>query len=696
MSKPAQPSWGHSTVDTACVLDCPDSCSLAVTVERGRVTRIDGSTRNRVTKGFICAKVRRFDERIYGADRLEYPAIRKGPKGKGQFARVTWDEAMHTIAEKLRETRERFGGEAILPLSYGGSNGLLTQDTTDADLFAGLGASRLARTVCAAPTGAAAQAMYGKMVGVGYQDFVHARLIIVWGANPSASGVHLVPYIREAQRNGAKLVVVDPRRTPLAKTADLHVQLRPGTDLPVALAIHRMLFEDGRADLEFLRAHATGVDELRRAAEPWTFDRAAAEAGVDPEHLRTVAEWYATTSPALVRCGWGLERNRNGGHAVMAVLALPAVAGKFGVRGGGYTLSNSKAFRLDASRWRQVPDASTRIVNMNQVGRILSDETARPIKALFVYNCNPVATLPHQNAVIKGLMRNDLFTVVYEQVMTDTAAFADVILPAPTFLEGHDLAKGYGAISLQLTKPVIDLVGEARPNSEVFSELAERLQIGDIEAETDVETLMRVTATLAEPVQTAILGGEPATPPEGDAPVQFDTVFPDTPDRKVALFPPDLPTRTPGGLYGYHGAIGDARFPLTLISPATEKTISSTLGELRKGFASAYMHVDDAAERGVEAGDAIRIFNELGEVQCAVTIGDAIARGTVSLAKGLWRRHTLNGSTATALAPDTLTDIGDGACFNDARVQVAKILAVNYESLDLALFVPAPHEQKLH
>src|SRR5918999_1958563 len=334
-------------VSTVCPLDCPDSCSLDLTVQDGRITTINGSSLNPVTGGYICAKVRRFPERVYGPDRLLYPAVRKGPKGMASFERKTGEEAIALIAGRLREARDRWGGESILPYLYGGSNGLLTQDTSDATLFRRLGASRLARTVCAAPTGAANMAMYGKMPSITYEDYPQARLIIIWGANPSASGIHLVPYIREAQRRGAKLVVVDPRTTALAKQADLHLAVRPGTDLPVALAIHRYLFEEGHADVAFLSEHATGAERLREKAHAWTFERAAQEADVPPDQIRALAELYAASSPALIRCGWGQERNRNGGSSSLAIMALPAVAGKFGVRGGGYTMSNSASWGIN-------------------------------------------------------------------------------------------------------------------------------------------------------------------------------------------------------------------------------------------------------------------------------------------------------------------------------------------------------------
>jgi anaerobic selenocysteine-containing dehydrogenase len=669
---PTAETWGYSTVQTACPLDCPDSCTLDVTVEKGRVIKIDGGDTNPVTGGYICAKVRRFDERLYGEDRLLYPAIRKGPKGQGVFARVTWDEALDHIAQRMEQIRDTTGAEAILPFCYGGSNGLLTQDTNDAALFRGFGTSRLARTVCAAPTGAANQALYGKMPGVTYADYVHARLIVLWGVNPAASGIHLVPYIREARKLGAVLVVVDPRATSLARQADLHLAPRPGTDLPIALALHRYLFEHGLADERFLSEHTRGAAELRARAHEWTIERAAAEAGIDPQALEKFALMYSAASPALVRCGWGLERNRNGGSAAAAVLALPAVGGKFGVRGGGFSMSNSAAFGIKAAAWmNDTPEPPTRLVNMNHLGRALTEFKDPPVEMLFVYNCNPLATMPDQNRVLEGLKREDLFTVVYEQVVTDTARYADVLLPATTFLENYDIAKGYGPISLQLVKPVIEPTGEARANTEVFSELAARLGLG--EAEEEIDTLLRIASRLPPAVSAELMETGSASPPFGGAPIQFADVFPLTPDRKVDLFPAALHEAAPAGLYGYQPDPGTERYPLALISPASEKSVSSTLAELRQRPAVLQMHPDDARARGLATDDPVRVFNDLGEVQCPIALNKDIRPGTVSLPKGLWRRSTYNGSTSNALVPDSLTDLGGGACFNDARVQVASL-----------------------
>jgi anaerobic selenocysteine-containing dehydrogenase len=660
------------TVETICPLDCPDSCSLEVAVRDGRIGSIDGTHVNPTTDGYICAKVRRFPERVYGPDRLLYPAIRQGPKGFARFARVSWEEALAGIAERMLDVKRRWGGEAILPYSYGGSNGLLTQDTSDATLFRRLGASRLARTVCAAPTGAANLAMYGKMPSVTYADFPESRLIILWGGNPSTSGIHLVSHIREAQRRGAALIVIDPRTTPLARQADIHLAVRPGTDLPVALSIHRFLFDEGHADEAFLKVHARGADELRERAQRWTFEHAAAEAGVSADALRRVAELYAVTRPAVIRCGYGQERNRNGGSASLAILALPAVAGKFGERGGGYMMSNSASWGI-TNRWTGADERATRIVNMNQLGRALP-ESDPPIRVLFVYNSNPAVTTPDQRRVLRGLERDDLFTVVFEQVMTDTARYADVLLPNTTFLEGYDLVKSYGVWALGLGRPVIEPVGESRSNADVFGDL---LELTGLREESDprgeLEEMLHVLDCLPGTAGDEVRENGTAQPPFDGRPIQFVDVFPRTADQKIDLYPEALAAEAHAGLYVYQPDPATRDFPLALISPASDKTISSTLAEIPRPEVRLLIHPDDAAGRGIADGDEIRIFNDLGEVRCKAALGTWIRPGVISLPKGIWRKHTMNGYTGTSLVPDTLTDIGGGACFNDARVQVVKV-----------------------
>lgn len=679
-------SWGRSTIETACPLDCPDTCSLAVSVERGRVVRIDGSARHDVTDGFICGKVRRFGERVYGGDRLRRAGLRDGPKGQGRFRHVGWEQALDVVAAKMIEIRDRWGAEAVLPFSYGGSNGLVTQDTADAHLFRRFGASRLARTVCAAPTKAVSEALYGRMPGVAYADYRHARLVIVWGANPSVSGIHLVPHIRAAVDAGAALIVIDPRRTALAKQADLHLAVRPGTDVAVALALHRFLFEHDLADEAFLAAHTRGADALRERAAEWTIDRAAAVAEVDPELLERAAELYAETSPAVIRCGWGLERNRNGGSAAAAVLALPAVGGKFGVRGGGFSMSDAGAWPLDDAAWIGADEPDTRLVNMNRLGRALTEYSDPPVRMLFVYNANPAVTVPDQNRVLRGLERDDLFTVVFDQVLTDTARWADVVLPATTFLEHYDLARSYGAVNLQLVQPVIEPVGDSRPNVEVFAALAARLGLaGGGAPATDPEALLHVAGALPAAVRDSLLQQGMAAPTIPARPIQFADVFPRTPDGKADLFPPALDRCAPTGLYAYRDDPPAGDYPLVLLSPASSKTISSTLGELRPRAAALQIHPRDAGPRDIGGGDTVRVFNALGEILCPVMLNADMKPGTVGLPKGLWRKSTLNGSTANALVPDSPTDIGGGACFNDVRVEVTRVVTATLGGRDVSI-----------
>ena len=664
---------GQAHHRSACPLDCPDACTLDVTVDDGRVTTLDGDARNPLTDGFICAKVRGFPRHMYGEHRVLHPAIRTGPKGAGQFRRVSWDEALDHVAARLSELVRTHGGQTVLPICYGGSNGVLTQDGADARFFRRLGASELDKTVCAAPSGRATMGLYGKMPGVALHDYVHARLIVLWGFNPSASGIHLLPILKRAREAGARVVVVDPRRTPMAAKADLHLAPRPGTDLVLALALLRQLWATGAADEAFLHDHATGVDALRTRAEPWTLARAAAEAEVAAADIETLATWWAESSPAVVRCGWGPERNRNGGSATAAIVALPAVAGKFGVRGGGYTMSNSRAMRLatEAMVGAHAPDV--RVVNMNRLGHALTELSDPPVHALVSYNCNPLATMPHQNLVRRGLRRDDLFCVVHEQVMTDTARYADVLLPATTFLEHDELAVGYGAIALNRIRPVVAPCGEARPNYAVFDALSERMglsQPDDARAPDEMVARILQSTPGGEAAAASIAHDDVAFPGGERAPIPMADGRTWTDDGKIHLCPPELDAEAPGGLYHYQPDPGTDAYPLALISPSSRHTVSSTFGQLFDEPAAIGLHPDDARARNLASGDRVRVFNELGEVYCRVRVDPDVRPGVVSLAKGLWCDRTDNGNTANALCPDTLSDIGGGATFNDARVQV--------------------------
>ncbi|MGH9793542.1 MAG: molybdopterin-containing oxidoreductase family protein [Candidatus Acidiferrales bacterium] len=706
-------------VRTTCPMDCPDTCGLEVTVANGRIEKIGGTREHAVTAGFICDKVAQFARRVYHEERLLHPMRRTGPKGDARFTRITWDEAIAEIAARFADVRARWGGEAILPYHYGGSNGFLNDGLLDDLFFARLGASQLARTLCAAPATAVALGMYGKMPGVAFEDYPRAQCIIIWGANPKASNIHLVPFLKQARRNGAFIAIVDPRRNFSAGEFDLHLPVYPGGDLPLALAMIRLWHERGLLDRGFLAQHANvppapalseanvssgrqseGLEALLDAADQWPLERAAAVARVPAADIERLAETYAAASPALIRCGWGLERNRNGGQAIAAILAMPALLGKFGVPGGGYTLSNSGGGKLDTNKilgdfaWR------TREINMTQLGMVLAgtgglmnggtgfpacaDEVASgnaqagkpvpldpPVKALFVYNCNPAATVPDQQAVLRGLAREDLFTVVHEQVMTDTARYADIVLPATTFLEHHDIRRGYGAYVAGGVQPAIAACGEAKPNEEVFALLGRAMGLTDAPFTWDSLTLKRKTAEAFKmagrtaAVEPLLGGGIVRYDFPGELPVQFATVMPQTPDGKIHFAPAAL-----GSKPFHFEPVASERYPLALISPATSKMVSSTFGEFNFSELRVMLHPRDAAARGIREGDAVRVFNEFGEVRCRATLSERLREGVVAMSKGAWRKSSRNGRTATALCPPT-TGTAGGACFNDARVEVA-------------------------
>jgi anaerobic selenocysteine-containing dehydrogenase len=647
-----------------------------VRVRDGVIETIAPADGNPITNGFICSKVRRFGERVYHEDRLLRPLKRIGPKGAAELEPISWDEAIATITHRFGEIRDEHGGEAILPYYYGGSNGFMTDEIVDDVYFARLGASRLAKTICAAPTTAVATDMYGKMAGVAFSDYVEAELILVWGANPKVSNIHLVPYLKEAKRRGAFIAVVDPIRHLSSDLVDLHLPVHPGADLPLALAMIDLWAKAGKLDRDFIGAHANGLDALLEAAALWPLDKAVAEARVDAAAVRELAERFASASPALLRCGWGLERNQNGGHAVAAILAMPAILGKFGCRGGGYTISNSGAGGIDASKIWDTDSWQTRVINMTELARVLNEPGAiggPPIHGLFVYNCNPAVTVPDQNGVLRGLSREDLFTVVFDQVMTDTARYADIVLPATTFLEHRDVKRSYGNYVVGATRPAIEPRGEARTNGAVFRALGRAMGF------TDAVFSWREDETFEKVIDAIRLNGKPVSPEPlrsgrthaydfdgGATPIQFETVFPGG-DGKIHLSPTCLGS-TP---YRYRPVRSDT-YPLALISPATSKTVSSTLGEFNLPELTVTLHPTDASSRSIADGDRVRVFNELGEVECIARVDGRIAQGVVFIPKGAWNKSSLNGRVSTALSPAHVNEVGGGACFNDARVEVGR------------------------
>jgi anaerobic selenocysteine-containing dehydrogenase len=670
-----------TVVSTTCTMDCPDTCALQVTVTDGRIHKIAAGGDHPTTNGFICDKVQRFDRRVYHPDRLLYPMRRSGPKGSGQFTRITWDNALAEIAARFRAIIAQHGAEAILPYHYGGSNGMIGDGLFDNYFFARLGASRLARTLCAAPAAEVATGMYGKMPGVAYEDYPAAKCIIVWGANPKAANIHLMPYLRQAKRNGAFIASVNPVCNFSDQEIDLHIPVYPGADLPLALAMINHWRESGLLANNFLAEHAVGAEPLLEQAAKWPVERAAQAARVSATDIRTLADRYAESAPALIRVGWGTERNLNGGQALAAMMAMPALMGKFGVRGGGYTLSNSGAAKIDTSKvfagvggdlpWK------TRIINMSRIGQVLMDDPGDavdpPIRALFVYNCNPLATVPDQNRVIAGFAREDVFTVVHEQVMTDTALYADIVLPSVTFLEQYELKRGYGSYIVGGVRPVIEPCGEARPNEQVFAELGRAMGFSEEPFTWDTATCMKKTS------QALVMHGQSADPSvftagkahaydfPGPTPVQFGNAMPQNADRKAHLTPPGLGDRP----YEYQ-PVEDARFPLALISPSNNKMISSQLGEFNYPELFVTIHPDDAAGRGIRERDEVRVFNDLGVVVCRATLSARIRAGVVAIPKGAWRKSSRNGQTANALSPAHVNVVAGGACYNDARVEITR------------------------
>lgn len=640
-----------------CPLDCPDRCALDVTVDgSGRVVKLDGSERSELTAGYICAKVRGFDRRLYSPDRILHPMLRTGPKGTRRYARASWDEALERVATRFRALDPR----AILPFHYDGSNGLITSGGMDARFWNRLGARRLARTFCAANTGAAWTSVFGDLPGSDPLDVRRSDAVVLWGVNPSASGIHLVPLVREARKAGAFLAVVDPVRTPMAREAALHLAPLPGTDVVVALAAIRTAHEEGLVDGPFVERWTRGFRELLAACPP--AEEAAAISGVPAASIRALPRALARARRPFFRVGWGLERNRNGTDGVRAVLALRAVLGRFGEPGSGVTISTTAGYRMDrsAAEAPHLRKEPARTVNMSELGRVLEEAKDPAVAAVYVYNCNPVATAPNQARVARQLAREDLFVVAHEQVWTDTCDLADVVLPATTFLEHRELCRSYGGYALQWNEPAVAPQGEARPNHDVFAALARAMGFDEPEFRADEAAIAAAVVKDVERVRR-----------EGFVPLPRPRLFADAvPSRGFA----DL--AGPPGAPVYRPPTADAGLPLILISPASDKAISSQLFE-RSPERSARVALAraDAARRGLREGDRVRVRNSFGEVHALLAVTDDLPAGVASMPKGLWRKATLNGWTANALAPDHVDPIGGGACYNDARVEVERLEA---------------------
>jgi anaerobic selenocysteine-containing dehydrogenase len=669
----------HASV---CPLDCPDTCSLSVTVDGGRIVQVRGSRANPLTAGVVCTKVATsYPEWVHGDGRVGTPLRRVGRKGEGRFERISWSEALDVVYDRFTAVMAEHGPQAILPLNYAGPHGFLAYASMDLRFFHRLGASLLDRKpLCGGIRTEAWLGTFGAVPGIRPEQAADARLVVVWGNNVTWCNLHLTPIINRARRRGARLAVVDPLRTKIATQADLHVALAPGTDVILAWAVAAEIERRGGLDRDFIERHVEGFEAFMNEARRMSIADAARICQVDEAAVRQLAEWYHTMSPAAISVGNGLERNRNGGSGIRAVFALPALAGKFGVPGGGLINGAGFAFPKTPARLQR-PDLvppGTRTLNIVDVGAHLLDPALRPpIKALFIYNHNPVVVHPDQNRIARGLAREDLFTVGCDVVMTDSLRYADIVLPAASHFEYADLYAAYGQHWLQRAEPVIPPQGESLPNTEIFRRLAARFGFGEpIFTASDAE-LMDDAVDSADPR----LGGQrpsripvdralPMTVAGNDA-VLFANVFPATPSGKIELVSSYLARKYDQPLPTYRPL--PSPYPLALITPASDKRITSTFGGLP---ASAHtplleMHPEDARARGLTDGMTVTVWNDLGEVHLPLRITDAVRPGVVCSVKGAWLRTSDNGQTVSALAPGHHADISEGACYNDARVEVA-------------------------
>ena len=668
---------------SVCPLDCPDTCSLTVTVENERIVKIRGSHANPYTDGVLCAKVpAAYPQLVHGEARLRTPLRRVGPRGGDGFVRISWNEALDEIHARFQTIIATHGPQAILPLNYSGPHGFLAGGSMDLRFFHRLGASLLdRRPLCGGIRTEAWMGTFGAAPGMRPEHIEHARLIVAWGNNVTWSNLHLMPLINRARKRGAKLVVVDVRRTKVAEQADLHIALQPGTDVVLAWAIAAELERRGALDRDFIARHVDGFDEFMAEARRYGVADAARICGVPDAQIRTLVEWYATISPAAISVGNGLERNQNGGSGIRAVFALPALAGKFGVLGGGLVNGAGYAFPKTPRRLQR-PDlvpAGTRTLNIIDVGGHLLDERLDPpIKALFIYNHNAVIVHPDQNRLRRGLLREDLFVVGCDVAMTDSMRYADIVLPAATHFEHPDLYAAYGTHWLQRADRVIPPQAEALPNVEIFRRLSARFGFTDAAfTATDAELMDEAL----DPDDPRLGGVRPSRIPtdramamtrDGEDFMLFKNVLPATASGKVELASPYLQDKFRARLPRF--APVTSRYPLALISPASDRMITSTFGSVNHSTAPPLeMHPDDAAARGLTDGARVRVWNDLGEVHLPLHVTDVIPRGVVCTLKGAWLRTSDNGQTISALCPTHHADIAEGACFNDARVEVAGI-----------------------
>jgi anaerobic selenocysteine-containing dehydrogenase len=676
------PAAARRSVRGACPHDCPDTCALEVEVEAGRALRVRGSRAHAATAGVLCTKVSRYTERTYHPQRLLQPLRRTGRKGLGRFETVTWDDALDLVAERLARVAAR-DAQAIVPYSYAGTMGLLQGEGMAARFFHRLGASRLDRTICSSAGAEALAATYGAKVGMHLRHFADARLILIWGSNPVASSVHFWALAQQARRRGARLWCIDPRRSETAEHCDRHLALRPGTDGALALALMHELIVDGGVDHDYVARHVEGFGPLRERALGWPPERAAAVCGVGADEIRELARDYAATRPAAIRLNYGMQRVAGGGNAVRLIALLPCLVGAWREPAGGLLLSSSGWFapyRNDAALQRPelLAGRRPRVVNMSTIGQALlhpgGGDFGPRIEALVVYNSNPVAVAPDSRAVAAGFAREDLFTVVLEQFATDTVDHADVVLPATTQLEHLDLHLSYGHTDVLVNEPAIAPLGQARPNTQIFRDLAARLGYDEPCFADDDEALARQAlrgidyAALRRDGQVALALSE-APFAEGGFPTPSGKAVVDAPGLGVPDFVPN-----------YESALSApalaARYPLAMISPPARHFLNSTfvnVDSLRAavGEPTLQIHPADAAARGLADGQPVRVFNDRGVHRCRAQVSTRTRSGVVVGLGIWWRKLAPDGTNVNELTSQRLTDLGRAPTFYDCLVEVA-------------------------
>jgi anaerobic selenocysteine-containing dehydrogenase len=657
-----------------------------VTVENGKATKLRGNPEHPVTRGFLCGKVAQYLEREYSPGRLMYPQRRIGAKGEGRFERISWDEALDTIAERLKSIAAEFGPEAILPYSYAGTMGLLNGSGMDRRFFHRLGASRLDRTICSSAGGVGLTRALGFRYGTEPEQFRQSKLILAWGANILGTNVHLWPFVMEARRNGARFYTIDPRRNRTGAASDRHYFINPGSDTALALAMMHVIIFENLYDRDYVERYTDGFDVLRERVRPWTPQRAAGLTGLEGEEIAALAREYATTRPAAIRLNYGVQRSERGAMAVRTIALLPALVGSWKEIGGGLQLSTSQAFQFNraglerADLQQKALGREARLINMTELGSALTTLGRPPVKGIVVYNSNPAAIAPNQNAVLAGFRRPDLFTVVLEQFQNDTADYADILLPATTFLEHADLYLAYGHYHLQMARPALDAPGEAKPNVEVFRLLAERMGFDDPCLRESDDDMIRTLLDSEHPFIKGI------TLEELDArhSVRLRLPEPFLPFAEGGFgngsgrcnFKAEALDYTPP-VESRHGDTAlRKKYPLELISPKNDDSMNSTFGHRDAvDLETSTLHLcrEDAASRGIHDSDHVRVYNNRGDCLLVARVDDTVRRGVVCAPAVRWGKRAPAARNVNAVTSERLTDAGGGPTFYSCLVEVERI-----------------------